>query len=358
MRYNLQRIAEGEQGTDQTVRQIGRLVMDDLQRPNLRLFTLSVLERAGADTRNPAQMARAIYSWVKNRIRYVRDPQVIETVQSPAVTLKIKAGDCDDHAGLVAGMALSVGLTPRFVVVGTGHNTFSHIYPEININGEWTPADTTIRLPFGKAVRLPAKKTYNFEGEPMGYSLGAAALPRVNPNMLAPKIKGAVFSTLWRNWQSGMTNRSDLASYLRVIDEGNSPYRGTPYDGMMRQAIVEFREYVDRAQLQPKKAEGMAGGYSGLNGFLSSIIKAVASVVTAPVKAVVSVVQTGIKAAGQILSNTAQGAAQGAQAPVVASSPGSTTAVYTSPGGFTQYLPWIALGLAAVVILPRLIGRR
>jgi hypothetical protein len=358
MRYNLQRIADGEEGTDQTVRKIGQMVMDDLHRPTLRLFTLSVLERAGADTRSQSQMARAIYAWVKNRIRYVRDPQVLETVQSPLATLKIKAGDCDDHAGLVAGMALSVGITPRFVVVGTGANSFSHIYPELNVDGKWMPSDTTIRLPFGKAVRLPAKKIYNFEGEPMGYALGAAVLPRVNPNMLAPRIKGAVISTLWRNWQSGLINRGDLLSYLRVIDEGNSPYRGTPYDGMMRQAIQEFREYVDRAQLKPKKAEGVSGGYSGLNGFLSSIIKAVASVVTAPVKAVVSVVQTGIKAAGQILSNTASGAAQGAQAPVVASTPGSTTAVYSSPGGFTQYLPWIALGVAAIIIVPKLIGRR
>lgn len=358
MRYDLQRIADGEQGTDQTVRQIGRLVMEDLQKPNLRLFTLSILERAGADTRSASQMARSIYHWVKSRIRYVRDPQVIETVQSPLITLKVKAGDCDDHAGLVVGMALSVGLAARFVVCGTGANTFSHIYPEININGEWTPADTTVKIPFGKAVRLPAKKIYNFEGEPMGYALGAAVMPAQNPNDLAPKVKGAVWSTLWRNWQTGMINRSDLASYLRVIDEGNSPYRGTPYNGMMRQAIVEFMTYVDRAQLKPKKAEGMGGGYSGLNGFLSSVIKAVASVVTAPAKAVISVVNTAIKTAGAIIGNTAQGAQQGAGQPVVVSTPGSTTAVYTDPNSFTKYLPWIALGLVGVIVLPRLLGRR
>ena len=50
------------------------------------------------DLRNTQQVAEALYRWMTRNINYVRDPWNIERIQSPDVTLRQKAGDCDDHA--------------------------------------------------------------------------------------------------------------------------------------------------------------------------------------------------------------------------------------------------------------------
>jgi len=61
----------------------------------------------------------AIASWVSENIRYISDPYKLEYVASPIETLRIKAGDCDDFAVLLASMYRAVGIRSAVGLIDT-----------------------------------------------------------------------------------------------------------------------------------------------------------------------------------------------------------------------------------------------
>jgi len=288
--HGLHYIAQGELGTDQTVNIIAHLVSASLRKPNIRLLAIQILDRAGVPNKNDQQAAFALYSWVKARIRYVRDPIDVDTVQQPDITLQVKAGDCDDHVALFSALAQSIGLPVRYVVGGASRDTFAHIWSEVLVSGNWISADTTISQPFGYVPQLPVKKIYHMKGAPM--SLGAAEeVYPVTRKDFSLAVRSAVVGTLTNNWNQGKINKADLDGYLRVFDEGNSPFRGSIVDDTVKQAIVDFRARIISAGMASPKV-GLSG-LEGLDGFLSSIVKSVGDVV----KQVVNVVKPAVGAA-------------------------------------------------------------
>lgn len=87
--------------------------------------------------------AAAVQRWVRDNIRYTQDVEGIETVRTPAVTLFMAMGDCDDKATLAAALLASIGHQTRFVALGHYPGEFSHVLIEDNINGDWLPLETT-----------------------------------------------------------------------------------------------------------------------------------------------------------------------------------------------------------------------
>jgi|WetSurMetagenome_2_1015567.scaffolds.fasta_scaffold01855_8 hypothetical protein len=86
--------------------------------------------------------AHALFDFVQSRIRYVRDTDGVELVQSPLKILEHASGDCDDKALLLATMLASIGFKTRFRAVGFGHG-ICHVFCEVLINGEWVSCDAT-----------------------------------------------------------------------------------------------------------------------------------------------------------------------------------------------------------------------
>ena len=304
MIHGLHYIAQGEAGTDQTVNIIVQLVAASLRKPNVRLLAIQILDRAGVPNKNDQQAAFALYSWVKARIRYVRDPIDVDTVQQPDITLQLKAGDCDDHVALFSALAQSIGLPVRYVVGGASKDSFVHIWSEVLVNGNWIAADTTISQPFGFVPNLPVKKIYLMKGAPM--SLGAAAeeVYPVSRKDFSTAVSSAVVQTLTNNWNNGKINRADLDGYIRIFEEGNSPFRGSIVDDVVKQAILDFRARVIAAGMSSPKV-----GVSGLgtvDGFFDSIVKAVTSVT----KQVISIGKTAATAAGTAFQGSIQAQAQ------------------------------------------------
>lgn len=149
MLHRLLTIPSGESGTDATVAKIIQGVQASLRHPATRLLALNILNRAGVPDRDTRSQLEALYQWVVKNIRYLRDPVGVELVQRPEVTVKLRGGDCDDHSGLLGALAASLGLPVRFRVIGKTPDNFRHIYPEVDISGEWLPADTTARRSVG-----------------------------------------------------------------------------------------------------------------------------------------------------------------------------------------------------------------
>ncbi len=87
----------------------------------------------------------AVWNWVDRRIRFVRDIRGLETLQTPERTLEIGAGDCDDHAILLAALLENLGFRTRFHAVGFAPGRYSHVLSEAWIDGKWVPLETTVK---------------------------------------------------------------------------------------------------------------------------------------------------------------------------------------------------------------------
>lgn len=85
----------------------------------------------------------AIYFWVREHIRFVRDVRGIETLQTPAATLRLGAGDCDDHVILLQALLEAVGFVTRSHAVGFAPDHYSHVLAEVKFGKRWVPLETT-----------------------------------------------------------------------------------------------------------------------------------------------------------------------------------------------------------------------
>ena len=91
----------------------------------------------------------AVFSFVKNHIRYVRDIRGVETLHTPEKVLENEQGDCDDKSVLLASLLESIGHPTRFVAVGFEPGKFSHVFVETKIGDKWISLEATEPVPMG-----------------------------------------------------------------------------------------------------------------------------------------------------------------------------------------------------------------
>jgi transglutaminase-like putative cysteine protease len=103
---------------------------------------------------------RALFNFVRDRIRYVKDVRGLETLQTPPATLEVGQGDCDDKSTLLAALLESIGHPTRFVAVGfVQPGRYSHVYVESRAGSRWIALDATMPhdagwMPPGAVARL------------------------------------------------------------------------------------------------------------------------------------------------------------------------------------------------------------
>jgi transglutaminase-like putative cysteine protease len=139
-------IAGGIPGIRQTLKIMRGLALEGSRSPMVR----QLVQQLTAELLQKDWLAEiaAIHRFVRDRIRYVRDIEDVETVQSAEATLKLKSGDCDDKAVLMAAMLKSIGHPSRFVAVGFKPGKLTHVYVEARVrrNGagsHWVPLENT-----------------------------------------------------------------------------------------------------------------------------------------------------------------------------------------------------------------------
>jgi transglutaminase-like putative cysteine protease len=96
----------------------------------------------------------AIFDYVLNHVRYVRDVAGLETLCDPRMTLKRLVGDCDDKSTLLATLLEAVGYPTRFVMGAYDGGDFSHIYVQVymQLHDMWIDLDSTEYMPMGWAA--------------------------------------------------------------------------------------------------------------------------------------------------------------------------------------------------------------
>lgn len=152
-RVTIAGLPSGEAGVVGTLKWMERFARDAAHNDHaIRMLALGQFQ--GLAQKDYIGEAKRLHAFVRDRIRYVRDPEGRELVQTPQATLGIGQGDCDDKATLLASLLMATGHPVRFVAVAVGPNpNLSHVYVETRIGTSWVPAETTEPWPFGVAPK-------------------------------------------------------------------------------------------------------------------------------------------------------------------------------------------------------------
>jgi Transglutaminase-like superfamily len=154
---NLQRIPhlDGDPGVAQTISQMRRLIEEGKKDPLVHQTAAKILTTARVPAFAWEQEARAIFDWVRRNIRFTRDVDGHETLHGAADIIQLGIGDCDDFTVLMLSLAGSIGAAGRIVTISTDHGAdreFTHVYPEVEVNGRWISLDAARLHPaFGKS---------------------------------------------------------------------------------------------------------------------------------------------------------------------------------------------------------------
>jgi transglutaminase-like putative cysteine protease len=103
---------------------------------------------------------RALFDFVKDHIRYVRDVRNVETQYFPEQILNQEYGDCNNKSVLLASLLEAIGHPTRFSAVGFEPERFSHVFVDtaigtntrgtnIHNNRKWLSLDPTENKPMG-----------------------------------------------------------------------------------------------------------------------------------------------------------------------------------------------------------------
>lgn len=129
------KIGDGKRGNKQTIEVMKQVARERSRHPVVRQFALKILSQSGVPSHQYANEALAIGNFVKNYVRYVRDPDTAELLTDPLTLIdQIQRGeaqgDCDDMSLLIVSLLKAVGHTPYFRAVRysdtRGH--YNHIY--------------------------------------------------------------------------------------------------------------------------------------------------------------------------------------------------------------------------------------
>lgn len=92
---------------------------------------------------------RALFRFVRDHIRYVRDVYGVETLHTAEQVLRQSSGDCDDKAILLASLLESIGYPTRFLAMGSKPGQFEHVIVETRPFERWIPCETTNPVELG-----------------------------------------------------------------------------------------------------------------------------------------------------------------------------------------------------------------
>jgi hypothetical protein len=167
-RIHLGRIPQGYPGIVKTVEQIKELIRQGAKDFFVRQRAIDILIERNVPPKDYAGEIRTLFEWVKDNIRYTKDPFQVEVLHSARRMLELRAGDCDDMSILLGSMLKAIGHPVRLAIAGfnpVNPRQFSHIYLEVNHQGRWVALDPTMPYPAGWAPPAPNRQIFHIEKE-------------------------------------------------------------------------------------------------------------------------------------------------------------------------------------------------
>ena len=144
----------GRAGVARTLAAMRACVNAGRVNPAIRAAAINIVQFEG--NKDYTAEAQALFEYVRDHIRYVRDVLNVETVSTAVRTLQTEAGDCDDQCVLLASLLESIGHPTRFVAAGySAPGEFTHVYLHTWAGGRWIDCDPTEPHYFGWAPPNP-----------------------------------------------------------------------------------------------------------------------------------------------------------------------------------------------------------
>jgi hypothetical protein len=197
MRVTSVSIPQGDAGTAATIAAMRTLIEEGKKDPAVRELAVRILHQARIKQFDFAGEARAIYNSVLRNMRFTRDIRGKETLHSARELIRLRMGDCDDYTILMCSLLESVGMATQIKTVANDERdpqTFTHVFPEVRINGQWVAVDAARRQPaFGKAPRLSYRTRVWDTGSPEFVDVAGLNGPRSLGAYVpgpAPQIRG------------------------------------------------------------------------------------------------------------------------------------------------------------------------
>lgn len=153
-RIRIVRVPKGARGTLTSAQLIADLIRQGARDFYVRQKAIEIFRETGAPPKDRWAEVCSLFHWVQNNIRYTRDIFRTELLHTARRMLELQAGDCDDMTILLGAMLISTGHPVRLALTGFRRNKphgYSHIYPEVCVNGKWIALDATMNRPIGWA---------------------------------------------------------------------------------------------------------------------------------------------------------------------------------------------------------------
>jgi transglutaminase-like putative cysteine protease len=153
-RISVVRVPSGTPGTLASARIIAQLIAEGARDFYVRQKAIEIFRQYRVPAKDRFGEVCALFDWVRRNIRYTRDIFRVELLHSARRMLELKAGDCDDLTITLGAMLVSTGHPVRLALTGfrpSKPHVYSHIYPEVHVNGRWIAIDATMDRPIGWA---------------------------------------------------------------------------------------------------------------------------------------------------------------------------------------------------------------
>jgi hypothetical protein len=131
-------------------RLLAKLVTDDvtgddagmLRELAVRLHGVDPAATPGLTGHDELVFAMRLHRFVKSAVRFQREQG--EVFQTPRATLARRGGDCDDHARLIAALALAGGIPARIAFLHAPDGGPRHVTAQVHVGGGWQWLETTV----------------------------------------------------------------------------------------------------------------------------------------------------------------------------------------------------------------------
>jgi len=119
---------------DDRIKKITDMVEKGIKDPRIRKIAVGIVSKKCGSKwcikeRDYQKEVEAVYKYIRDRVRYVKDIFGIDTYQNPIRTHEFGGGDCDDYSAYASALLLSIGYPVKLRVIQTKKaKDFNHIY--------------------------------------------------------------------------------------------------------------------------------------------------------------------------------------------------------------------------------------
>lgn len=218
-----------------------KIVMQAGRDPRLATIAVDIVRGGGAEPRDYKKQASLLLNWVQSQVYYVNEPG--ERLQDPLYTLKVRYGDCDDMAILLASFYEALRLPWRFVLSGrAGKKTIRWIEGTPKKRAKWAHIYVIVGWP----PYTPQKWLYaepTLKGVPLGWDVVGAQT--ASGKLILPELGSP---------------ESALEQAAKASESTPSLLRGTQKSELVQEIVADVRRKLHPRSLVPVVILGLVAG--------------------------------------------------------------------------------------------------